>query len=139
MPTVDVLIVTCGEDEETILNTVRAACSIDYPADRFRVLVLDDGRSTSLFRSVAALGSQYQNLYYRTREKTPGVPHHFKAGNLNFGIMETMTTKGEVGEFIAALDADMIPQREWLWAILPHMLLNETCGLACPLQVDLIL
>lgn len=135
VPVVDVLITTCGEDEDTILNTVRAACAIDYPVDRFRIFVLDDGRSPSLFRSVIALNRQYPNLYYRTREKIPGVPHHFKAGNLNFGLRETMTTNGEVGEFVAALDADMIPQPHWLRAILPHMLVDESCGLACPPQV----
>ena len=135
VPVVDVLITTCGEDEDTILNTVRAACSIEYPVDRFRVFVLDDGSSSSLFRSIIALNRQYPNLYYRTREKIPGVPHHFKAGNLNFGLKETITTNGEVGEFVAALDADMIPQPEWLRAILPHMLVDENCGLACPPQV----
>lgn len=135
VPTVDVLVTACGEDEDVILNTARAACSIDYPADRFRVFVLDDGKSQSLFRSVAALNGQYPNLFYRSREKPPGVPHHFKAGNLNFGLRETLTTKGEEGEFVAALDADMIPQPEWLRAILPHMLLDERCGLACPPQV----
>jgi len=114
VPTVDVLVTCCGEDEDVILNTARAACHIDYPADRFRVIVLDDARSPSLFRSVAALSDHYPNLYYRTREKHPGVPHHFKAGNLNFGLKETTTTRGEVGEFAAALDADMIPQPEWL-------------------------
>ena len=135
VPTVDVLVTACGEDEDVILNTARAACSIDYPTDRFRVFVLDDGRSASLFRSIAALHGQYPNLIYRSREKSPGVPHHFKAGNLNFGLRETLTTKGEEGEFIAALDADMIPQPEWLRAILPHMLIDQSCGLACPPQV----
>ncbi|KAL2044904.1 hypothetical protein N7G274_002679 [Stereocaulon virgatum] len=135
VPTVDVFVTACGEDEDVILNTARAACSIDYPTDRFRVFVLDDGRSASLFRSITALNGQYPNLVYRSREKYPGLPHHFKAGNLNFGLRETLTTKGEEGEFVAALDADMIPQPEWLRAILPHMLIDQGCGLACPPQL----
>ena len=135
VPRVDVLVTCCGEDEDLILNTARAACSIDYPTDRFRVIVLDDAKSPSLFRSVAALNGRYPNLYYRSREKRPGVPHHFKAGNLNFGLTETYTLKGHMGEYVAALDADMIPQPEWLRAILPHMILDERCGLACPPQV----
>lgn len=135
VPVVDVLVTCCGEDEDIILNTARAACHIDYPVDRFRVFVLDDARSPSLFRSVAALREEHPNLYYRAREKHPGVPHHFKAGNLNFGLKETMTTKGEIGEFAAALDADMIPEPEWLRAILPHMIVDDRCGLACPPQV----
>lgn len=135
VPTVDILVTCCGEDEDLILNTARAACSVDYPKDRFRVVVLDDGRSETLFRSVAALNGRYPNLYYRSREKFPGVPHHFKAGNLNFGIEETSKILGEPGEFFAALDADMIPQPEWLRAMLPHLILDEDCGLACPPQV----
>ena len=47
VPTVDVLITACGEDDDLILNTARAACNIDYPADRFRVIVLDDGEAHS--------------------------------------------------------------------------------------------
>lgn len=135
VPTVDVLVTCCGEDDDLILNTARAACNIDYPADRFRVIVCDDGKSPSLFRSIAALNDRYPNLLYRSRDKRPGLPHHFKAGNLNFGIEQTLSAKGKPGEFIAALDADMIPQREWLRAMLPHMLLDERCGLACPPQV----
>ncbi|KAL9126813.1 MAG: hypothetical protein Q9217_004187 [Psora testacea] len=134
-PTVDVLITCCGEDDDLILNTARAACNIDYPANRFRVILLDDGKSGPLFRAIAALHEQHSNLFYRSREKKSGVPHHFKAGNLNFGLQQTWSVKGQVGEYIAALDADMIPQQDWLRAILPHMLLDAKCGLACPPQL----
>lgn len=135
VPSVDVFVTCCGEDDDLILNTARAACNIDYPTDRFRVIVLDDGQSPSLFRTIAALNERYPNLFYRSREKCPGVPHHFKAGNLNFGLQQTWSVKGQVGQFVAALDADMIPQPEWLRAMLPHMLLDDKCGLACPPQV----
>ena len=74
MPTVDVLVTCCGEDDDLILNTARAACNIDYPKDRFRVIVLDDGKSASLFRTLAALHEQFPNLFYRSRDKKPGVP-----------------------------------------------------------------
>lgn len=136
VPTVDVLVTCCGEDEDLILNTARAACSIDYPFQAFRVIVLDDGKSPSLSRAIDALGEQFPNLYYRSRIKRPGVPHHFKAGNLNHGLEETLNLIGGAGEFVAALDADMIPQPEWLRAILPHMILDERCALACPPQVS---
>ena len=91
VPTVDVFITCCGEDDDLVLNTARAACAQDYPPDRFRVIVLDDGQSTWLSRAVAALHQErYPNLYYRSRENIPGKPHHFKAGNLNYGLEETM-------------------------------------------------
>ncbi len=137
VPTADVLITCCGEDDDLILNTTRAACSIDYPVDAFRVLILDDGRSPSLNRAVHALSRKYPNLYYRSRPKLSGVPHHFKAGNLNYGLEQTLGLKGGRGEFVAALDADMIPEPHWLRAILPHMLEDKRCALACPPQVCL--
>lgn len=138
VPTVDVFITCCGEDDDLVLNTARAACAQGYPPDRFRVIVLDDGQSTWLSRAVAALHQErYPNLYYRSREKIPGKPHHFKAGNLNYGLEETMKLPGpdEVGEFVAALDADMIPEPDWLRAMMPHMILDDHLALACPPQV----
>lgn len=137
VPTVDVLITCCGEDDELILNTTRAACSLDYPLDSFRVIVLDDGRSPALYRAVQYWSAQYANLHYRSRPKLPSVPHHFKAGNLNYGLEQTLSMEGGRGEFVAALDADMIPEPHWLRAILPHMLSDERCALACPPQVRL--
>ena len=136
VPTIDVLITCCGEDIDLILNTTRAACSIDYPVDSFRVIVLDDGRSASLNRAIHALGGRYPNLFYRSRQKLPGVPHHFKAGNLNYGLEQTQLLEGGRAQFVAALDADMIAEPHWLRAILPHMLLDEKCALVCPPQVS---
>ena len=42
------------------------------------------------------------------REKIPGKPHHFKAGNLNYGLEQTTLLPGGAGQFMAALDADMV-------------------------------
>jgi Glycosyl transferase family 2 len=135
VPTVDVFITCCGEDDDLILDTVRAACDVDYPQDRFRVVVLDDGKSVSLQRAVENLRDTYHNVHYKCRPKFPGVPHHFKAGNLNYGVEEMHNMTGGPSEFIAALDADMIPERDWLRAIMPHLLIDEKMALACPPQV----
>jgi cellulose synthase/poly-beta-1,6-N-acetylglucosamine synthase-like glycosyltransferase len=138
VPTVDVLVTCCGEDVDVILDTARAACSVDYPLTSFRVIVLDDGRSLELKGSVEILREQFPNLHYRSREKIPGVPHHFKAGNLNYGLEECDKMKDGPGEYIAALDADMIPEREWLRAIMAHMVMDGNCAMACPPQVGSI-
>lgn len=108
VPTVDVFVTCCGEDDEVVLDTVRAACDQDYPSERFRVIVLDDGRSGSLEAFVGQLSSIYSNVYYMARQKIPGVPHHFKAGNLNYGLEQVDRLPGGAGEFMAALDADMV-------------------------------
>ncbi|KAJ9660640.1 hypothetical protein H2198_002382 [Neophaeococcomyces mojaviensis] len=135
VPTVDVFVTCCGEDDDLVLDTVRAACDVDYPQDKFRVIVLDDGKSASLERAVRDLADTYANLYYKSRPKFPGVPHHFKAGNLNYGLDEVHTMPGGAGQFMAALDADMIPEQQWLRAVLPHLLVDPKMALACPPQL----
>lgn len=108
VPTVDAFITCCGEDDELVMDTVRGACDQDYPTDRFRVIVLDDGKSAGLERSCAILSHTYPNLYYMARTKVPGQPHHFKAGNLNYGLEQSALLPGGAGQFMAALDADMV-------------------------------
>ncbi|KAL1862688.1 hypothetical protein VTK73DRAFT_6691 [Phialemonium thermophilum] len=136
VPTVDVFVTCCKEDDDVILDTVRGACDVDYPRNRFRVVVLDDGASKSLEASVQHLAATvYPNLYYAARPKYPGVPHHFKAGNLNYGLELVRNFPGGAAQFMAALDADMIPERDWLRAVLPHLLIDPRVGLACPPQL----
>lgn len=108
VPTVDVFVTCCGEDDDLVLDTVRGACDQDYPRDRFRVIVLDDAKSQGLEAAIGHLSMVYPNVYYMARQKIPGVPHHFKAGNLNYGIEQVRLLPGGAGQFMAALDADMV-------------------------------
>jgi cellulose synthase/poly-beta-1,6-N-acetylglucosamine synthase-like glycosyltransferase len=136
VPTVDVFITCCKEDVDIVLDTTRAACAVDYPQDRFRVVVLDDGKDTELENAIENLGQEYPNLYYHARIKVKGVPHHFKAGNLTGGTDFVTKVDGGEGEFIAALDADMIPEPDWLRAIIAHMINDSEMALVCPPQVS---
>jgi cellulose synthase/poly-beta-1,6-N-acetylglucosamine synthase-like glycosyltransferase len=137
VPTVDVFITCCKEDVDIVLDTTRAACAVDYPKDRFRVVVLDDGKDSELQRTVQDLSLVYPNLYYHARIKIKGVPHHFKAGNLTGGTEFVTKLEGGEGEYIAALDADMIPEPEWLRAIIAHLVNDSEMALVCPPQVSL--
>ncbi|KKA27202.1 hypothetical protein TD95_002095 [Thielaviopsis punctulata] len=135
VPFVDVFITCCGEDDDVVLDTVRAACEQDYPRERFRVVILDDAKAESLQAGAQALALTYPNLYYMARIKIPGQPHHFKAGNLNYGLEQMHSLPGGAAPFMAALDADMIPEPHWLRAILPHLLQDPKMALACPPQL----
>ncbi|KAL5627397.1 hypothetical protein BROUX41_003550 [Berkeleyomyces rouxiae] len=135
VPFVDVFITCCGEDDDVVLDTVRGACEQDYPRDRFRVVILDDAKAESLQAGAQALALTYPNLYYMARIKIPGQPHHFKAGNLNYGLEQMHLLPGGAAPFMAALDADMIPEPMWLRAILPHLLRDPKMALACPPQL----
>ncbi|KAL2201692.1 glycosyl transferase [Sarocladium strictum] len=136
VPSVDVVITCCGEDDDLVLDTAKAACNVDYPRSRFRVIICDDGNSQTLREKAERTAVElFDNLYYRSRPKFPGVPHHFKAGNLNYALEETRQLPGGGANFFAALDADMIPERDWLRALIPHMIQDPKCSMACPPQL----
>jgi cellulose synthase/poly-beta-1,6-N-acetylglucosamine synthase-like glycosyltransferase len=117
------------------LDTARAACVVDYPSDRFRVVILDDGKDEKLEKAINDLALEYPNIYYHARIKIKGVPHHFKAGNLTGGTDLVTKLDGGKAEYIAALDADMIPEKDWLRAIIAHFVNDDKMALVCPPQV----
>lgn len=139
VPSVDVCITCCGEPSDIVLNTIAAAIAQDYPPNRFRVLVLDDGGSTALRQAVQAQNSLSREcggpeILYRSRRVKPGTKSYFKAGNLQFGITEAKKTSDS--EYFASLDADMIAESDWLRSMLPHLILNPQIGLVNPPQVS---
>jgi len=135
-PSVDVFVTCCKEDVRIITDTVRAAAAIDWPSKSFRVIVLDDGADASLKDAIDDVSLLYPNIYYTARHKLKGVSHHFKAGNLNHGLQFVSELPGGASTYIAALDADMIPEPEWLRAVVAHLVIEPQLALACPPQVD---
>nr|WP_256665953.1 UDP-forming cellulose synthase catalytic subunit [Pseudomonas sp. 8Z] len=98
-PTVDLYIPTYNEPLEIIRLTTLAAQAIDWPRDKLKVYVLDDGR-----REEFRLFCQQAGVGYITRSDNS----HAKAGNLNNALKQTS------GEFIAIFDADHVPTRSFL-------------------------
>lgn len=119
-----------------IIDTLRAAIDVDWPRDRLRIVVLDDKASEEVRQEVQLLGLDHSCVHYSARKKTEGVPHHFKAGNLNHGLRYLECLEGGRAEYIAALDADMIVERSWLRAILAHLMTDPGLAMACPPQVS---
>lgn len=98
-PTVDIYIPTYNESLDIVRNTVFAAMDLDYPADRYRVFILDDGKRAE-FRAFA----REAGCGYITRDNNL----HAKAGNLNAAMTKTD------GELIAIFDCDHVPTRAFL-------------------------
>ncbi|KAF2209796.1 glycosyltransferase family 2 protein, partial [Cercospora zeae-maydis SCOH1-5] len=137
-PTVHLFVTVCGEDEEVILDTFAAAAVQNYPKHSFRVFVLDDANQSSVRLAVEAFNvehvkSGYLPVVYEARHKEPGVPHYYKAGNLHNGIQLSRAKYGG-SEFIAGLDADQIPQSDWLQLTVPHLLAAPGLALVSPPQ-----
>lgn len=138
-PTVNVLVTCCREPVDVILNTITAAAAQDYPSTRFRVFLLDDGHDDRLRQAVEELNMlsdkhKRARIFYLSRELEPGARSYFKAGNLQHGI--NASDRLGSSEYIAGLDADMIPDSTWLRKMVPHLVLDHRLAIACPPQVS---
>ncbi|ACS87648.1 UDP-forming cellulose synthase catalytic subunit [Musicola paradisiaca] len=100
-PTVDVYIPTYNESLDVVRDTVLAAQCIDYPRDKMKVYLLDDGKRDefAVFAAQAGVG-------YITRNNNA----HAKAGNLNHAMTLTQ------GELICVFDCDHVAKRIFLQA-----------------------
>ncbi len=99
IPSIDVLICTYNEPLSLLEKTIAACTNLEYPKDKLKIYVCDDGRRNSL----KDMCKEY-NINYITREDNEGA----KAGNINNAL------KYLKGDLFAVLDADMIPKKEFL-------------------------
>lgn len=134
-PLVDIIITTCREDPEMIMDTIVAACNIDYPNTRYRIVVADDGQDMKLRSKVVALHLKYENLFYFARDKPQRVELNPKAHNIN-NTLEWVQQSNVLGksDFVAVLDCDMMPEPEFLVVLLSYMIEDPRIAMAVPPQ-----
>ncbi len=100
VPTVDMMVTVVDEPVEILSQTLVGCLSQDYPKDRFRVYVLEDGHRPAVKTLAKSLGCGYL--------RRPDRPRHAKAGNLNHALRLTD------GDLIAVFDVDHVPTRDFL-------------------------
>jgi cellulose synthase (UDP-forming) len=116
-PVVDIFIPTYNEPLQVVRPTVLAALELDWPPEKLRVYLLDDGRRDEFKDFCASVGA-----VHLTRADNK----HAKAGNINRALAQTH------GEYIAIFDCDHIPTRSFLQMTLgclvsdPKMALVQT-------------
>jgi cellulose synthase (UDP-forming) len=98
-PTVDVFIPTYNEALSVVQPTVLAALGLDWPKDKLRIYLLDDGKRPEFRAYAQAVGIEYMDRPDNS---------HAKAGNLNHALGKTS------GELVAIFDCDHIPTRTFL-------------------------
>lgn len=99
-PDVDVLILTINESKEILNKTIEACKNLEYPnKENVHIYLCDDGNREEI-RKLA----EYEKINYINRLKN----ENFKAGNLNNAIKYTKS------KYFAVLDADMIPEKDFL-------------------------
>ncbi|MCS6932446.1 MAG: UDP-forming cellulose synthase catalytic subunit, partial [Acetobacteraceae bacterium] len=117
-PTVDVFIPTYNESLDVVRPTVIAALAMDWPADKFNVWILDDGRRPE-FRAFA----EEIGCGYIIRPDNKGA----KAGNINHALSVTD------GEYVAIFDCDHVPTRAYLQLTLGWLVKDrELCMVQTP-------
>jgi cellulose synthase (UDP-forming) len=113
-PTVDVFIPTYNESLDVVKPSVLAAMAMDYPANKFRVYILDDGRRPEFARFAETAGCGY--IIRNNNE-------HAKAGNINHALGITK------GELIAIFDCDHVPTRAFLQMTVGWFLHDRKLGM----------
>ena len=113
-PSVDVFIPTYNEPLELVRTTALAATLIDWPADRLRVVILDDGERDE-FRAFA----EEAGIDYVARTEHS----HAKAGNINHALQMSNA------EYVAIFDSDHIPTRSFLQMTVGWFLRDPKLGM----------
>ncbi|XWJ92649.1 UDP-forming cellulose synthase catalytic subunit [Phytobacter ursingii] len=98
-PSVDIFVPTYNEDLNVVKNTIYAALGIDWPKDKLRIWILDDGGREEFRQFAQTVGVEY--IARTTHE-------HAKAGNINNAL------KYAKGEFVSIFDCDHVPTRSFL-------------------------
>lgn len=105
---------------ERLLDAVAA---LDYPRDRLFIQVLDDSTDETtdvIVRAVARWQAQGINITHVRRTSREG----YKAGALAYGL-----TLLEGVEYVAVLDADFVPQPDFLRRTLSFLVSNPKIGM----------
>jgi cellulose synthase (UDP-forming) len=118
LPSVDVFVPSYNESSDILSLTLAAAKSLDYPQDKLRVYLLDDGgtdekRLSSDHKTAHAAQTRHEELQYLCRDLGVGyltrpANVHAKAGNLNNGLAHSS------GALVVVFDADHAPAHEFL-------------------------
>ena len=98
-PTVDMFVTIVDEPLDILKRTLVGCLAQEYPKDKVKVYVLDDGSC----EETRALASALNCGYLRRPDR-----RHAKAGNLNHALGLTS------GEFVAIFDVDHVPVRTFL-------------------------
>ncbi|MGB9095116.1 UDP-forming cellulose synthase catalytic subunit, partial [Erwinia sp.] len=113
-PTVDIYVPSYNESLDVVRDTVLAAQCIDYPRDKIKIYLLDDGK-----RSEFAMFAADAGVGYITRDDN----RHAKAGNLNHAMRITK------GELITVFDCDHVATRAFLQATVAPFLKDPKLAL----------
>jgi cellulose synthase (UDP-forming) len=124
LPTVDVFIATYNEPDDILRITATAATQLDYPREKLRVYIIDDG-GTEAKRNDPENGMAAWARHYRIRQMaaelgigylTRETNQQAKAGNINHALQNSH------GDLVLILDCDHVPTKDILQNTVGHFI-----------------
>jgi len=106
-------------NEKDIVKRLLDSClKIDYPADKFEIVVVDDSTDETI-----DILREYERKYYPRIKVIHRLERRgFKAGALNEAL------KNSRGDFLLILDADSVPEPDFLKKVIPLFTADEKLG-----------
>ncbi len=104
------ILVPAHNEETSIENTIRyLKTKLNYPADRFEIIVVDDASTDRTSEILVSLQEEYEDLRVITIVRNRGKAHAF---NVALGFAR--------GDFLLSNDADTRPNPDALWQYLSY-------------------
>lgn len=132
LPTVDVFIPTYNESDDIIRVTAIAATQINYPRNKLRIYICDDGGTLNKRNHPETMQAAWER-HYRLRQIAEELGVHYitretnrsaKAGNLNHALHHSD------GELLLLLDCDHVPTTDILQRTVGYFLADPKLFLA---------
>ena len=120
-PTVSIM-VPAHNESLVILRTVQALLNLEYPKDRYEIIVINDNSNDDTAEKLEQLQREYPDRRLIVISTGPEVGGKGKSNALNIGF--SMST----GEVIAIYDADNTPQSDALAILVENLMEDDKIG-----------
>ncbi len=111
------IIVPCWNEESTVSKTVYSLLALDYPKDKLKIMVVDDGSTDGTWQAVQEFSDNPQ-IQLHTKENGG------KFTALNYGLSKLTT------DLVGCLDADSYVEKDALKKIVTYFQDAETMAVA---------
>jgi cellulose synthase/poly-beta-1,6-N-acetylglucosamine synthase-like glycosyltransferase len=103
------IIVPAYNEEDVISECLNSLVNLNYPKNRYEIIVVNDGSTDKTINVVNAFVEKYSNIILLSKENGG------KASAQNLGL------KHANGGFILITDADAVVEREWIFKMLKDL------------------
>ncbi len=110
------LIIPAFNESKNIIKTLKRVVKMNYPKNKMEVLVIDDGSEDNTFELAKNFSKNYKFIKVFRKE------HSGKSASINFGI------KKSKNEFVAIMDADVLPDKNALINCMKYFDSNEVAA-----------